>query len=113
MDLVEATKKIKAEKPKENFMLLKFGYDCHFVLPHKDGVAVLNGLASAERLEESYQKPKRITEVSRDQIAVSSMSVQEYERYKIAALLHLSPDEVKEMMEAANKPPSPASATTP
>jgi hypothetical protein len=75
--------------------------------PHKDGIAIIAALANAERLSDSYSNPKRITEVERDLVTTKLMSNSEYERYKIAGLLQISPDEVKEMMEAANKPTPP------
>ena len=104
MDIAEAVKKVRAEKMKDNLMILEFGYDHKIILPHKDGSTILTALLNAERLKESYGTPTRITEIERDRIKVQTMSYSEYERIKIAALLHLSPDEVKEMMEADNKP---------
>ena len=104
MDLAEAVKKVKADKIKDNFMVLEFSYDNKLILPHKDGISILSALANAERLQDPYGGPKRITEVERDLVTTKLMSNFEYERYKIAALLQITPDEVKEMMEAANKP---------
>ena len=108
MNYEDALKKLKAEKPKDNFMILEFGYDTKFVMPHKHGVAMLEALTNAERLREGYGDPKRITEIERDSVISRVMSHQEYERFKIAGLLNISPDEVKEFADkAANPQPIP------
>lgn len=98
MDLAEAIKKVKAEKPKENFMILEFPYDIKYLVPHKDGIAILAALVNAEKLSEEYNKPKRIEEIGREQVNTRLMSHSEYTRYKIAGLLNISPDEVKVLM---------------
>lgn len=107
MELTEALKKVRAEKPKENFMLLEFSYNNKIIVPHKDGVAVLNALVNAERYQDDYNKPRRVVEVERDQFRSTALSYAEYERLKLAALLNLTPEEVKELMELQNKPPEP------
>ena len=106
MDYSDAVKKVRAEKPKENFMTISFdtGYNRRIVLPQKDGAALLALLSNAEVIQDGYSDPKRIVEVPREMCTTTFLSHQEYERYKIAGLLNLTPDEVKEMMEAANKP---------
>ena len=108
MELAEAIKKVKAEKPQENFMVLEFSYNNKFLVPHKDGVAIMAALANAEKLIESYGDPKRIVEIDREHITTRFMAHTEYQRFKLAALLNITPTEVKEMMEAANKPTPPS-----
>lgn len=105
MDYTEAVKKVKAEKPKENFMVFSFdsSYNKRILLPYKDGAALLVLLANAELLDDRYGEPKRIVELERDTCVISAFSHQEYERYKIAALLNISPDEVKIAAEQATK----------
>lgn len=104
MEYAEAAKKVKAEKPRDNYMILEFGYDHKIVLPHKDGVQIISALLNAERLRESYGDPKRITEIERDAIKTQTMSYAEYERFKIATLLGITPEEVKEFADKANQP---------
>ena len=101
----EAKKKVMADKHKENFMVITFGYDNIMVLPYKDGLAVMANLVNAERLDGDYNK-KYITEVTRDKQSCQIMSYKEYERYKIAALLNITYDEVKqyESPQAENTP---------
>lgn len=101
MNYEEAVKKVKAEKPKENFMLVKI--DAQLVLPHSDGIALLNSLAHAEKMPDYYGSRKYITELDRHSLESSVISHQEYVRYKIAALLCLSLEEVKEAEEQAAK----------
>lgn len=107
MDYEEAAKKIRAEKPKDTFMVLEFLYDCKYVMPHKHGLAVLGAMANAELLNEGYGTTKRIDELERDSVTSRIMSHQEYERFKIAALLNITPDEVKEFSEKAAQPQIP------
>lgn len=110
MKYEEAAKKVRDEKPKENFMVIEFGYENKFLLPHKHGVAVLDAMANAERLQEGYGEPKRILELPRDAVISRLMSSQEYARFKIAALLNVTPEEVKEAQDKAREPqdqPSP------
>lgn len=109
MDYTAALKKVRAEKPAENFMVLEFGYDNKIVVAHKDGVTVLAALASAEKLKESYGENPRISDLEREFVKFQHLSVQEYQRIKVATLLGISPNEVKEMMEVAAK----HSVTTP
>ena len=104
MEYAEAVKKVRAEKPKDNFMILKFGYDNKILVPHKDGVIIVAALLNAERLKESYNEPHRILEIERDLLEIQTMSYIEYERFKIAGLLNVTPQEVKEMAEKANQP---------
>ena len=102
MDYQEALKKIQVKKVKENFLLITFSYDLKLVLPYKDGVAFLNALANAEQLHDPYQKQHNIAELDRSKIAISPMSHEEYERYKIAALLNISVEEVKNFSNHTN-----------
>lgn len=96
MDYKEAVKKVQAKKPKENLLLVTLGYDNKILLPHKDGIALLAALNSAEQFNDPYGKPHSITEMDRSKITIAQMSHEEYERYKIAALLGITVEEVKE-----------------
>lgn len=100
MDYAEAVKKVQTKKEKDPFMVFKLSYDLNVVVPHKDGVSLLASLINAEQLCVPYNGQHSISEIKRDQITVSPMSREEYERYKIAALLKLSVAEVEEMAKA-------------
>ena len=96
MNYEQAVKKVRAAKTKENYLVIEMGYDNTIVLPHKDGIAFLNALTSAEQLEESYNKPHRINPIERNKIKTQLMAAEEYESFKIAALLNITPAEAKE-----------------
>ena len=96
MDYKEALKKVQAVKVKDNFMCIKLTYDTKLILPHKDALLFLSSLAAAEQLNDPYNKPHTIGELDRSKIEVTTLSYLEYERFKIAALLNITVDEVKE-----------------
>ena len=101
----EAAKKVSAKKPKENYLVIDLSYDLKVLLPYKDGVAFMASLANAERLCTPYGGPQRITELDRDcGIKSYLMSAEEYERFKIAALLNISPEDVKKYSQAQPEP---------
>lgn len=106
MEYSEAAKKVQAAKPKENFMVIEIesGYGNKLVLPHKDGLALIAALVHAEKLVDRYDEPKRIGEFDRDLIQTKLMHHKEYERFKVAALLNISPDQVLEMEKLQTQP---------
>mgnify|MGYP003509925449 CR=1 FL=1 len=102
MEYKEAVKKIQARKPKDNYMIIKMGYENTVVLPHKDGMSLIASLATAEQYNDPYGKVHSITELDRNKITVTTMSSDEYDRHKIAVLLGMTLDEVKEHQLQAN-----------
>lgn len=102
--LAEAIKKLRAEKPQENFMVVSFdGGDVRLILPHKDGVALMNSLANAEMFIDNYRSDKGIHPFKRDSVEATLMSVNEYQTRKIAQLLGVSYDDV---LQAQKTPPT-------
>lgn len=95
MEYAEALKKVTAAKPKENYMVIQFAYNCKIVLPHKDAISFMSALNNAEILEEPYNDQHRISEFDRTVIEARIMSNAEYTRFKIAALLGVKPEELK------------------
>lgn len=91
----EALKKLQAEKPQENRMLVSLDYSTKLILAHKDGLAFMQALASAEFLEDSYGKPKRIKDFDRSSLKVEIMSPGEYRRIKMATLLNVDASELE------------------
>lgn len=96
MNYEEARKKVQADKPKENFMLVELSYDKKIILPYKDGVLFMSALATAEVLSEKYNERVKIGEFERNSIRSELMSYSEYARYKIAALLNVDPKDLKQ-----------------
>ena len=95
MEYLEAVKEVRTKKVKENFLVIEFSYN-KIVLPYKEGMAFLSSLSTAEKLNDDYGGMKRIIPFERTLITTTLMSGEEYEQYKIAALLNISIDEVKE-----------------
>lgn len=101
MDYKEALSKVQATTPKQNYMVVKLGYSNNPVLPYKDGVKFLDAMANAEQIYEPYSEQHRIAEVERGSISTNVMAHDEYIRFKVAALLGVTPDEVKTSEKAA------------
>ena len=91
----DAAKQVKAEKPKENLMVIPFGYDYKIVLPYKDGVKVIEALANAEVLKEEYSELPHFTGIERHHLNPTLMSRDEYELIKIASVLKVDYKELK------------------
>ena len=95
MEYLEAVKKVQAKKLKENYLVIQLSYNNKIVLPHKEGIMFLTSLGNAEKFKEDYNEPHRITSLDRSDITSTLMSGEEYEQYKIAALLNVSIEDVK------------------
>ena len=102
MEYAEALKKVSQKTSKENYMLVNWGYENKIIVPHKDGITLMAALANAEQLNDPYNKTHSITELEKDKIKITTLSHEEYVRYKVAALLNMTLDEVKEMGLQAN-----------
>jgi hypothetical protein len=100
MQYAEALKKVQAMKVKENFMVIEISYSTKIVLPYKDGMAFLQALANAEKLNEGYNEQHGIQAFDREAVKMRIMSHVEYENYKMAQLLGIKPDEVATMRAA-------------
>ena len=95
MDYQEALKEVQSKVPKQNYLVMSFGYGNKYVLPYKDGMALMASMVNAEQLHEPYGEQHRITGVERGAVETHVMSHDAYTRIKIAALLGITPDEVK------------------
>lgn len=102
MDYNEAKKIVNAAKPKDNFMLFEFAYDRKFLVPYKAGIALMEGLAQAERLQNGYSDLPRIMPLVAEDIQVRAFSHAEYEKYKIAGLLGLTKDQFNDIKTSEN-----------
>lgn len=90
MDYQEALKKIQASKKeaKTPYLMVSFGYDRNYVFPYKDGLAFVAALENAEQVNEAYNKPSSIGELT-SSIQVTPFSQAEYMAYKISNLLQI------------------------
>lgn len=92
----QAMKKVVSIKPKENYLVIDIYYHEKIILPYKDGIAFLATLANAESYKDEYNKPSAITSFNKDLLKTSIISGEDYINIKIANLLNVSLDEVKE-----------------
>ena len=91
MDYQEALKKIQASKKelKTPYLMVSFGYDRNYIFPYKEGLAFVAALENAEQVNEVYNKPSSIGELT-SSIQVTPFSQSEYMAYKISNLLQIS-----------------------
>lgn len=92
----EAVKKVQSLKAKDNYLLCNVSWDIKLVLPFKAGLALMEALGQAEKLVEEYSKPPAIQPFDRESISISVLSAKEYEQIRIAQLLKVKLDEVRE-----------------
>lgn len=96
MEFEEAKKAVQAEKAKENYMIIPMGYDTHFLVPYKDGIAIVAALANAEKFIKSYSDKTRISVIDKEDFRPTILSRKEYELIKIANLLQVDVETLKE-----------------
>lgn len=97
MEYAEAVKKVHSIKPRENYMVIEMYYDNKIILPYKDGLSFMASLANAESLKTPYNEPHTIGEFGENIIKTTVMSGETYIKYKIAALLNLTLDQLREI----------------
>lgn len=97
-----ALKEVRTVKGRDNFMLIEISYDKKMVLPYKDGLTLMAALINAEELKKTYGDPGRINPWDMDALTTRIMSYTEYEQYKIAALLNITVEQVKEFAAQAS-----------
>jgi len=70
----------KLEPPTPNYMLLTLNpsYDESFVLPYKDGIAVLAAMENAKIYKKGYQEESTIRDTRNSDIKASSIGAQEH-----------------------------------
>ena len=76
--------------------MVNFGYDRNYVFPYKDGLAFIAALENAEQVNEVYNKPSSIGELT-SSIQVTPFSQSEYMAYKISNLLQISLQDARDM----------------
>jgi hypothetical protein len=96
MTYQEACALVDKEKAVSNYLYISLGYSCKIILPYKEGIAFIAALQSAEQMADNYSKPN-IGPFALDSLNITVLSAHNYRLYKMAGLLDLSFDEVKEM----------------
>lgn len=98
MNRSEVLKKVRGEKPKDSFMVIQIDGNVKLVLPHKNGLALLDALANAEKFSNRWDASAgHLVGLEDGYVTSRSLSRQEYEAYKMAALLNCSIDDVRDM----------------
>ena len=97
MEYAEAVKKVQAIKPKENYMVIEMYYDNKIILPYKDGLTFMAALANAEGFKTPYNEPHIIGSFNSEMLKTSIMSGDTYIKHKIAALLNVTLDQLKDI----------------
>lgn len=101
-DYQAAVKKVRAEKPKENYLLITLNYDKKIILPHKEGTALLAAFASAELLQDEHSDNPFITPMEKGAFSIRNLSHEEYESIKIAMLLNVRVSELAYLKNPTN-----------
>lgn len=104
MDYQQALKQIQASKKeaKPPYLMVSFGYDRNYVFSYKEGLAFLAALEGAEQLEETYNKPSNIGELT-SSIQVRPFTQSEYMSYKLSNLLQISLEEARQLQSNGAK----------
>lgn len=100
MNLAEATKKLRAEKAREHYM--SFTIDGSCILPHKAGVALLEAMGQAEKAP-NYQNNYSISSLDRHAVQSSLLTHQDYDRFKLAALMNVRYEDIVEAERLAKE----------
>ena len=95
-DYQAAVKKLQAIKPKDNYLICNISWDLNLVFPYKTGLTFMEALGQAEKLVEEYNTPPGIQPINRDKIQFRVLSAKEYEQIRIAQLLKVPLDTVRE-----------------
>lgn len=85
----EARKQVRASKPREGFLIIQFGYSGNIVLPHSQGIKLMEALTAAELYDAPYNDVHRIKPVDQTTIQWKCLSADEYEDIKVSALLNI------------------------
>lgn len=97
----KALKTVQTKKAKDSYMVIEFGYSNKVILPHKEGIILLTSLNTAEHFEEAYSGVSRIEPFDREKLKASIMSAEEYQQYKIAMLLNVPVQEIRDYEKQA------------
>lgn len=96
MTYEEASAQVAKEKVTANFMQLSFGWSCTLILPHKEGLVLLEALRCAEQLENSTD---HIQGIAMSAFTVTFLSPEQYRRHKMATLMRISLKELNEPVQ--------------
>lgn len=99
MNYQDAKKLVKAHKARENYMLIQLESmtSCEkLVLPYKAGLAFIEALGQVEQWSHNYGTDHRLEGISPNFAKFSVMPAEEYDRLRMAILLGVTPQELKD-----------------
>lgn len=92
--LINGAKQIVNTKPKDNKLLIELAWNKKLVLPYEDGLAILKALKNAELMIDEYGKDPMVVPIAKEDFRSTTMAHQSYEDIKVAALLHITLQEL-------------------
>ena len=96
MKYEDAVKKVQTKKSTDNYMIIETSYNTKILLPYKDGITFMSALVNAEEFKDSYGENPRILPVNKSIVSSTLLSREDYELIKIANLLNMSVDQLKD-----------------
>ena len=106
MEYEQALKLVEENKPVGSYLSINFGYSLSIILPYKDGLALLDKLSNAEKIED-YSSGTPIRPLTKDDVRVTIISQTDYRKRKMAALLNVTLEALEQIEN-----PQPVLATT-
>jgi hypothetical protein len=106
---LEATKKVRLGTQKDNFLIISINY-VEYIVPHKEGIALLNAFQLAESFNHTYSEGvsnKTIKAIPDNHISARILSKEHYSAIKMAQLLRITYDEYVNSRSVAKADPNP------
>jgi hypothetical protein len=98
LTLAEAQTRVNKEKLNGSYLLIYFGYNSGYILPLKEGIAMLASIGCAEEYSDHYGEGITIRPISPDNdLKAVIVSAQRYKHIKMAKLMGISVDALSEM----------------
>lgn len=104
MKYSEAEAKVKKLVHDPGYMKITLSYNTYIIVPHVDGIKILEALGRAEYLETTYSTHPVIRPVGVDALPVNLMSAQERRQLHMAQLLRVPVCDLARV-EAEEQPP--------
>lgn len=104
MKYSEAEAMVKKLAHDPGYMKITLSYNTYIIVPHADGIKILEALGRAEYLETPYSTHPVIRPVGVDDLPINLMSAQERRQLHMAQLLRVPVCELARV-EAEEKPP--------
>lgn len=102
LDAARETTEKTALKP--NYLLLDFGYSSKLIVPYKKGLEIVAALDHAEVFNRTYSEPDVISPLEEDTLKTTVISHSNYVLIKMANLLNITVDELKDAQRELNEP---------